>query len=88
MPVRFVHSRVREVDEHEDCLSPEHALLKLTPVARLLRLEHPQTDILCYLGEFLGVWHSGHLRLTFRAVAVEARASHHAMSADLQRGVE
>ena len=49
-PVWFIHGRIRQIDEYQDGLSAEHALLKLSPVARLLGLEHPQTDVLGQLG--------------------------------------
>ena len=82
-PVWFIHCCVCQVDEHQHSLSAEHALFKLSPVARLLCLEHPQTDVFGQLGKFLGVWHSGDLCLTLGAMAMQIRVGYYTVTSDL-----
>ena len=50
IPVRLVHCCVSKIDEHQNSLPSQHALLKLAPIACLLRLKHPQSDIFGQLG--------------------------------------
>ena len=72
IPLRRVHDGVCQVDQHQHCVPPEHALLELPPVAGPLCLDHPHPHLLGQLGQLLGVGDSRDLALALGALLCAA----------------